>query len=574
MVILPWDTAFAGRPKVDSLHTALFKTDDITQKITVYLAISKEFESDSPDSAVIYWKEARNLAMRLKNEKPLALVYDQGAFFALKQNQLDQAFQNFTLAAKYYGNSGDQVHYAKMRSMMGSICLVRDNSAMAMNYYMEVIELSETVPLDKILPHILNNVGNIYMGVDDFNNALGYFIRALELFRKIKDTINIAYPLLNLGECYYYLGSLDMARDYSRQSIEAAVKSKDNVMESRAYMILGMIRSKQSDFTGAITLLDKSLEIMKKHASVHPGPPNIQYSELLATLGDTWYKAGDFHKSLIYNLEGFSLARSMQQTRQIMNTAYQLSEIHEHQSRLDSALFYYKIYMVQSDILSKSDNINAVKLLEVRQEYQKKRQEDQLNMMLAKSSKRTLLIVYIASGVGLLAIILILFLMLKLEKHKKQKAEVEKNGLHEKLEFQNKELTTNVVYLSKMNELVLAIAEKLKKLDLSEGSPNSRIIQSVISELEQTSNTETWKEFEIRFQNVHIDFYKKLGEQFPDLTPNELKLCAFMRLNMSTKEISALTYQSQNSITVARSRLRQKLGVTKDENLINFLSQI
>jgi DNA-binding CsgD family transcriptional regulator len=194
--------------------------------------------------------------------------------------------------------------------------------------------------------------------------------------------------------------------------------------------------------------------------------------------------------------------------------------------------------------------------------------------MLAKSSKRTLLIVYIASGVGLLAIILILILMLKLEKQKKQKTEVEKNGLHEKLEFQNKELTTNVVYLSKMNELVLAIAEKLKKLDLSEGSPNSRIIQSVISELEQTSNTETWKEFEMRFQNVHVDFYKKLGEQFPDLTPNELKLCAFMRLNMSTKEISALTYQSQNSITVARSRLRQKLGVTKDENLINFLSQI
>jgi DNA-binding CsgD family transcriptional regulator len=195
-------------------------------------------------------------------------------------------------------------------------------------------------------------------------------------------------------------------------------------------------------------------------------------------------------------------------------------------------------------------------------------------MVLAKSSKRTLLIVYIASGVGLLAIILILILMLKLEKQKKQKTEAEKNGLHEKLEFQNKELTTNVVYLSKMNELVLAIAEKLKKLDLSEGSPNSRIIQSVISELEQTSNTETWKEFEMRFQNVHVDFYKKLGEQFPDLTPNELKLCAFMRLNMSTKEISALTYQSQNSITVARSRLRQKLGVTKDENLINFLSQI
>jgi DNA-binding CsgD family transcriptional regulator len=78
----------------------------------------------------------------------------------------------------------------------------------------------------------------------------------------------------------------------------------------------------------------------------------------------------------------------------------------------------------------------------------------------------------------------------------------------------------------------------------------------------------------VRFQNVHIDFYKNLGEKFPDLSPNELKMCAFLKLNMSTKEIAALTYQSQDSIRQARSRLRQKLGVAKEENLVLYLSQI
>ena len=568
------NSAFGGRSKIDSLHKELFRTDDITKKITLYLAISKAFEDSNPDSAAIFWKEAQNLAIQLKTEKPLADVYAQAAFFALKQNQLDQAFLNFTLAAKYYQVLGEQVNYARMKSMMGSICLVRDNIAEAMTYYMEVVDLSSKVPLDRILPHVLNNIGNIYMDSDDFSNALGYFIKALQLFRKIGDSVNTNYPLLNLGECYYYLGNLDLAKDYTRQAIEVAVKSKDNLLESRGLMILGMIQGNQKDYKGAIVLLDKSLEIQKQHASVNPGPPNIQYSELLAKLGDTWYKEGDLRKALAYDLEGYSMARSMKQVRQVMITARQLSMIHESQSRLDSALFYYKIYMAEGDSLSKAGDIKAVRLLEIRQEYEKKQKEAEMNVVLAGSTKRTLLIIYIASGIVLLAVILILFLMLKLEKQKKQKSEIEKQGLNEKLEFQNKELTTNVVYLSKMNELVVAIAEKLKKLDMSEGSPNSKIIQSVISELEQTSNTDTWKEFEVRFQNVHVDFYKKLGEQFPDLTPNELKLCAFMRLNMSTKEISAITYQSQNSITVARSRLRQKLGVTRDENLINFLSQI
>jgi DNA-binding CsgD family transcriptional regulator len=264
----------------------------------------------------------------------------------------------------------------------------------------------------------------------------------------------------------------------------------------------------------------------------------------------------------------------MQQIRQIMIASRQLSLIFERQSRLDSALFYYKIFMVEADSLAKTGNIKAVRLLEVRQEYEKKQQEAQLGIAIAKSTKHTLLIVYLASGVVLLAVILILFLMLKLEKQKKQKSEIEKQGLNEKLDFQNKELTTNVMYLTRMNELVLVLAEKLKKMDLADDSENARIIKSIIGELERASNPDNWKDFEVRFQQVHTDFYKKLGDQFPDLTPNELKLCAFLRLNMSTKEISAITYQSQNSLMVARSRLRQKLGISKDENLVIFLSQL
>ena len=61
---------------------------------------------------------------------------------------------------------------------------------------------------------------------------------------------------------------------------------------------------------------------------------------------------------------------------------------------------------------------------------------------------------------------------------------------------------------------------------------------------------------------------------YTKLLRNEKKLCAFLRLNMTTKEISAITYQSVNSITVARSRLRKKLGIDKDENLIAYLEKL
>jgi len=79
----------------------------------------------------------------------------------------------------------------------------------------------------------------------------------------------------------------------------------------------------------------------------------------------------------------------------------------------------------------------------------------------------------------------------------------------------------------------------------------------------------------MRFQNVHQEFYQNLQNKFPDLSPSEIKHAAFLRLNMTTKEIAAITSQSAKSLETARYRLRKKLGITNQEvNLVNFLLNI
>ena len=436
-----FNAAFAGRlNKVDSLRAELYRADDVTRKISLYLLISRAFEEINTDSAVIFWKEAQNLATRLKTEKPLADVYAQGAYFSLKQTKLDRAFLYFTLAAKYYGSTGDKANYTLMKFLMGNICQVQNNIAEAMSCFIEVIDLSERMKLYNILPHALNNVGNIYMETEDYNNAMEYYLKALALFRKTGDSIDSSYPLINLGEVYYYLDDLEIAKDYTLQARRMSDNSKDNCLKSRVFMILGMIHREQHDYNGAIDFLNKSLEIEKLEAKIN-WPPRSQYAELLANLGEMWYQVGDLRKSRMYNFEGYNIARSMKQVRWAMTTAIQLSRIYKRNNRLDSALFYYEIYMAQADSLTKSGNIRAVKLLKVRQEYEKKQQENELRIALEKSAKHTMFIIYIATGIVFIAVILILFLMLKLERQKKQKAEIEKQSLNEKLEFQNKELT-------------------------------------------------------------------------------------------------------------------------------------
>ena len=81
-------------------------------------------------------------------------------------------------------------------------------------------------------------------------------------------------------------------------------------------------------------------------------------------------------------------------------------------------------------------------------------------------------------------------------------------------------------------------------------------------------------EFETRFEQVHEAFFVQLNSRFPDLTPNDRRICAFLKLNMSTKDIALLTNRSPRSIESARYRLKKKLGLGAEDDILNFLQSI
>jgi DNA-binding CsgD family transcriptional regulator len=130
------------------------------------------------------------------------------------------------------------------------------------------------------------------------------------------------------------------------------------------------------------------------------------------------------------------------------------------------------------------------------------------------------------------------------------------------------------MYLLKKNEFITSISEKLLNVNAFLNNEDKKWVQDIVREMRSNVDNTVWGEFEMRFQQVHDDFYERLKEVYPDLTPNEKKICAFLRLNMTTKDISSITFQSVKSIQVARTRLRKKMDMTRDENLISYLQQL
>ncbi len=142
---------------------------------------------------------------------------------------------------------------------------------------------------------------------------------------------------------------------------------------------------------------------------------------------------------------------------------------------------------------------------------------------------------------------------------------------HEMIEIKKRELASNALRLVQMKETNNHLIEELDKIREFTNAKGQTMIRSLINRFNLDTGNTIWNEFEMHFSNVNEQFYQKLQTEFPELTPNEKKLCAFLRLNLSSKDIAAITSQNPQSIDVARYRLRKKLNLTGDENLVDFL---
>ena len=134
----------------------------------------------------------------------------------------------------------------------------------------------------------------------------------------------------------------------------------------------------------------------------------------------------------------------------------------------------------------------------------------------------------------------------------------------------NRELAVSTMSLIKKNELLTLIKDDLKKTD-----DNSKNIKTVITTINKNiSEEDTWDLFKEAFNNADKDFLKKIKAAHPLLTPNDLRLCAYLRLNLSSKEIAPLLNISVRSVEIKRYRLRKKMELPHEQGLVEYILSI
>ncbi len=162
---------------------------------------------------------------------------------------------------------------------------------------------------------------------------------------------------------------------------------------------------------------------------------------------------------------------------------------------------------------------------------------------------------------------------MEVQENEKKIIQLTADKLQSELDHKNKELASSAMNLVRKIEVMSTLKESLqsyKSMPDSEksGKEFQKIIKTIDKELDQQQE---WDQFAFHFDKVHNNYLQHLKDSYPSLSANDLKLCAYLKLNISTKEIAQLMNISVRGVETARFRLRKKFLLPGDIHLADFL---
>lgn len=566
----------------DSIQNLLKTTKDQEKKTLLYSQISKLYVSKNIDSAIYYSKKGITLANSLNYKLGIAENSDDLGGYYIKNNDLDSAKIYYHKAKISFYNTDSLLKYTENAMRLGNINLAQNNHIEALKLYQECLSISKDNEFKTLIPHLYNNIGLIYKDFEDYDDAQSNFQNAYNLFVENKDEENSVYPLYNISLIQSVIGNDKEALDGYLDLISYHLKTENWVSLASIYNSISEIYLKNKDFKLARQYLDMALNAIEdKKDSFNSGPSSYYQSSIYSNAAQLCYIEGDYKKSKDLAQKAINLSFDNSYKLNIIKSSKILGEIYDDAKQLDSALIYHKIYIDYNEQYLDEYDIKQLTKLKMQNEFDEILKKNEIDRIYQEASYKNRELKFIGiTGFAILSVIILILLYINQKnknaklKLKEENLKLEKKKLNQDLDYKKKELTSNMMYLMEKNEFITSISKKLIELKPDAKKDNKELIQSIINEIRLNSTSKVWEEFEIRFKEVHVDFYDELHKVHPDLTLNEVKICAFLRLNMSTKEISAITHQSIKSINMARFRLRKKLQIDRDENLIAYLNSL
>jgi tetratricopeptide (TPR) repeat protein/DNA-binding CsgD family transcriptional regulator len=453
------------------------------------------------------------------------------------------------------GALGDEYLRAKSEFYLAKLHLKRSEYDKTLRYAIEAVATFHKfgATIDEMECNKL--LGVVYEACHDYERSDEYFREYAKAARLINDSVRLFIGLNNTAAFASSIGDNDKTARLLEESIQLARRSGDTAWLSKLYINAVVPHIASGEWDRAEEYLALAYPLCDDIERL--GHYWLNYGMLYEARGgagdtdaaiDCYEKAADYYGQGEFN--------------NYLEVIYaSLNELYRHKGDTASACRYLQ---AMHDIEAAYDRDGVfLELFRVRNEIERKRDAEQLE---ADRSRMLILWISLLSAVAVTALIVILLLRKRASRIKSREMEIADRSETSSL---------NKMHQFRMDRIIEDSIDKLTGLlaQMKNGS-EKEVVRQVTGTLRDSRDEEHLKELREYVLEFDSDFFRNLVRMFPDLTVNESRLCVLLNRNLATKQIAEITRQSPESINVARTRLRKKLGISgSDISIQEFLKK-
>ena len=500
-----------------------------------------------------------------------------------RQDSLGAALRvaNEALVAARWNSKGvaaAELQVARVRSDMGRYDEALEHGLAAMR-------LSDTAERPVLYYEAWNAVGLAHYRMRHLDDARRAFEGVLSELGPSGDARTRAFALNNLGMLEHAMGHAEVAlADYGR-SLALKFGLRDSAGASRTLNNIGTVHADLEQPDSALKYYRWSLSI-KRQLHDRSGEAST-----MGNIGELFGSMGLLDSAQAYLLPAKALADTLGNIETQANVLHNLAELYKANGDPQKALEMKEAFVAANAKVQNERYNKRVADLQVGFDLERK---DAEIARLAEESRirRTRLLLAWALAAALVAVVALLIWALKARaltmKHKQeafdkqleldqlklQAMEVENQRLGTQVDHKSRELSTMATHALQKNQLLSGLLEKLDAEEKRSGDP-AMLLRTLRKAIKENIDLDAdWEQFKLHFVEVHPRFFEALQQHAAELSQTDLRHCAYIRMDLGTKEIARLLSIEPASVQIARVRLKKKLALDKDTDLKDFIRSV
>jgi tetratricopeptide (TPR) repeat protein/DNA-binding CsgD family transcriptional regulator len=566
---------------LDSAVKQLRLTFDEPQRLALCLFLGKNYLHIDYTKAYQYSYEALGLAEKLHISQQIQLAKLQvGEALAFSGRNIEALAYFEQVLQTTYAQKDDPIVIKALAGLARANMMLNFDDK-ALQYYMEILA-HVSQDKDRVSIGVHQWLAHVYKKQKNYEQALSYLKKDLSY----DENKNNPSLLSEIGNLYYIQKQYAEAMPYYQDAYEAAKQQQNIQACGFSTNNIGLVYMKQKEYQKAIAYYQLSLNFSREVGNKR------DYANTLSNLAQLHTLTQEYNIALNYAQQGFEEVAQLKDYPLLLELANNQIKIYTALNNDKQVIAYQALVISYHDSLNAQHREQEMVAIKMQTKIAQDKQEIQ-NLITENKMLRIYSYVGIFSFVLFGVISFLFYYNYRLRKKMLQEKEkglatlaakesaeaalkaIEEKLIQEKIDQQNRVLVSQALLLTQKNEVLETAEQQIGSFVRTLSPLHQEKANILLKELRNNTSKETdWHLYKKHFEEVHPFFFKTLQTLHPALTNNDLRICAYLKMQLTNKEIANVLGIGTDSLKVTLSRLKNKLEIGKETDLREYIENI